>query len=132
LPPESLESVWLSQDTRGLLTVLPKAEILPRLDSVKVAFTALVFVCALTLLVSLLFSFVPLQRAPRNQPSDALKVEGRGASAGTGKRRLGQMFVVSEFVFLAVLLVQVSLMCSALTLASTQKTSWPFGFQFPK
>ena len=91
--------------TRGLLTVLPKAEILPRLDSVKVDFTALVFVCALTLLVSLLFSFVPLLRASRNQPSDALKVEGRGASAGTGKRRLGQMFVVSEFVFSLVLLI---------------------------
>ena len=91
--------------TRGLLTVLPKAEILPRLDSVKVDFAALVFVCALTLLVSLLFSFVPLLRASRNHPSDALKVEGRGASTGTGKRRLGQMFVVSEFVFSLVLLI---------------------------
>jgi hypothetical protein len=66
---------------------------------------ALVFVCALTLLVSLLFSFVPLLRASRNQPSDALKVEGRGASAGAGKRRLGQMFAVSEFLFSLVLLI---------------------------
>jgi putative ABC transport system permease protein len=55
--------------------------------------------------VSLLFSFVPLLRASRNQPSDARKVEGRSASAGTGKRRLGQIFVVSEFVFSLVLLI---------------------------
>jgi putative ABC transport system permease protein len=91
--------------TRGLLTVLPKAEILPRLDSVKVDFAALAFVCALTLLLSLLFSFVPLLRASRNGPNDALKVEERGSSAGTSKRRLGQIFVVSEFVFSLVLLI---------------------------
>jgi predicted permease len=91
--------------TGGLLTVLPKAAVLPRLASVKVDLAALAFVCALTLLASLVFGFVPLLRASRSAPHDALKVEGRGFSAGTGKRRLGQIFIVSEFVFSLVLLI---------------------------
>jgi len=91
--------------TRGLLRVLPKADLLPRLDSVKVDVAALAFVCALTLLVSLLFSLMPLLRASKNRPHDALKSDGRGFSAGTSKRRLGQIFVVSEFAFSLVLLI---------------------------
>jgi predicted permease len=91
--------------TSVLLTVLPRAKILPRLDSVTVDFAALAFVCALTLAASLLFGFVPLLRASRSQPHDALKVEGRGFSAGVSKRLLGRIFVVSEFVFSLVLLI---------------------------
>jgi predicted permease len=91
--------------TRGLLTVLPRAAILPRLESVKFDFAALVFVFSLTLLASLLFSFVPLLRASRSLPYDALKTEGRGFSAGKSRRRRGQIFVVSEFVFSLVLLI---------------------------
>lgn len=94
-----------SAGTRGLLTVLPKAEILPRLDSVKVDFAELGFVCALTLLVSLFFSLMPLFHASKTRPHDALKSEGRGFSAGRSKRRLGQIFVVSEFTFSLVLLI---------------------------
>jgi predicted permease len=91
--------------TRGLLTVLPKAAVLPRLASVKVDLAALAFVCVLTLVASLVFGFVPLLRASRSGPHDVLKVEGRSSSAGTTKRRLGQIFIVSEFVFSLVLLI---------------------------
>jgi predicted permease len=91
--------------TGGLLTVLPKAAVLPRLASVKVDLAALTFVCVLTMVASLVFGFVPLLRASRSGPHDALKVEGRGFSAGTSKRRLGQIFIVSEFVFSLVLLI---------------------------
>jgi predicted permease len=91
--------------TGVLLTVLPKAAILPRLDSVTVDLAALAFVCVLTVVASLVFGFVPLLRAARSGPHDALKVEGRGSSAGTSKRRLGQIFIVSEFVFSLVLLI---------------------------
>jgi putative ABC transport system permease protein len=72
---------------------------------VKIDFAALAFVCALTLLASLLFGLIPLFRPSRNRPHDALKNEGRGFSAGTSKRRLGQIFVVSEFAFSLVLLI---------------------------
>jgi predicted permease len=91
--------------TRALLTILPRTAILPRLDSVKVDFAALAFVSVLTLLASLLFGFIPLLRASQNQSHDALKREGRGVSSGVSKRRLGQVFVVSEFVFSLVLLI---------------------------
>src|ERR1700730_9325834 len=91
--------------TRGLLTVLPKAAVLPRLASVRVDLAARAFVCVLTLVASLVFGLVPLLRASRSAPHDALKVEGRGSSAGTSKRRLGQIFIVSEFVFSLVLLI---------------------------
>jgi predicted permease len=91
--------------TGGLLAVLPNAAVLPRLSSVKVDLAALAFVCVLTLAASLVFGFVPLLRASRSGPHDALRVEGRGSSAGTSKRRLGQIFIVSEFAFSLVLLI---------------------------
>jgi predicted permease len=91
--------------TRALLALLPQSASLPRLDSVRVDLPVLAFVCGLTLLASLLFSLIPLLRATRNRPHDALKIEGRGFSAGKSKRRLGQIFVVSEFVFSLVLLI---------------------------
>ncbi len=91
--------------TRLLLAILPRAEILPRLDSVKIDFAAIAFVFALTLLASLLFSFIPLLRTSQNQAHNSLQSEGRSFSASTHKRRLGQVFVVSEFVFSLVLLI---------------------------
>jgi predicted permease len=94
-----------SAGTRALLAVLPQAATLPRLDSVKIDFGALAFVCALTFVASLLFCFIPLIRASRGQPHLALTISGRGFSASTSKRRLGQVFVVSEFVFSLVLLI---------------------------
>jgi len=94
-----------SAGTRGLLKVLPNVDLLPRLDSVRVDFAALAFVCALTLVASLIFGLIPLLRTSKNRPHDALKSDGRSSSAGTGKRRLGQIFVVSEFAFSLVLLI---------------------------
>jgi predicted permease len=93
-----------SAGTRGLLALLP-ASALPRLDSVKVDLAVLGFVSGVTLLASLFFGLIPLLRAPRSVPYDVLKLEGRGSSAGKGKRRLGQIFVLSEFLFSLVLLI---------------------------
>ncbi len=91
--------------TRLLLAFLPRAEILPRLDSVRVDVASIAFISALTLLASLLFSLIPLLRTSRGRHHVALKAEGRSLSAGTSKRRLGKAFVVSEFVFSLVLLI---------------------------
>lgn len=93
-----------SAGTRGLLALLP-ASALPRLDSVKVDLAVLGFVSGVTLLASLFFGLIPLLRASRTVPYDALKLEGRGFSAGKNKRRLGQVFVLSEFLFSLVLLI---------------------------
>jgi putative ABC transport system permease protein len=89
---------------RGLLAMLPRVAILPRLDSVKVDFGMLVFTGALTLLVSLVFRFIPLLRISWKREYDALKNEGRVFSARS-KRRLRQLFVVSEFVLSLVWLI---------------------------
>ena len=90
--------------TRGLLSLLPESS-LPKLDSVRVDFGVLAFVCGITLLVSVFFSLIPLLKVMRTQPSEALKTEGRGMSTGQSRRRLGQTFVVSEFVLSLVLLI---------------------------
>ena len=91
--------------TRSLLIMLTRVAILPRLDSVKIDFGVLVFAACLTLLLSFMFSFIPLLRASRKHEYDALKNEGRVLSATKSNRRLGQLFVVSEFVFSLVLLI---------------------------
>jgi len=93
-----------SAGTRGLLALLPQSA-LPRLDSVKVDLAVLGFVSGITLLASLFFSVMAPLRAARSAPYDALKLEGRGFSAGQSKRRLGQIFVLSEFLFSLVLLI---------------------------
>ena len=97
--------VVAAAETRGLLTMLTRVAILPRLDSVRIDFGVLVFAGCLTLLLSLIFSLVPLLRASQKHKYDALKNEGRVLSATKSKRRLGQLFIVSEFVFSLVLLI---------------------------
>lgn len=91
--------------TSGLLALLPQADTLPRLDSIKIDLGTLAFVCLLTLLTSLSFSLIPMLHMSRNRPNECLKTEGRNASAGKNKRRLGQILIVSEFVFSLVLLI---------------------------
>jgi len=94
-----------SAGTGALLSLLPRSATLPRLDTVKTDPGVLIFVFGLTLLATLCSNLAPLLRVFRNQPCDSLKTEGRGTSLGTGKRRLSQVFVVSEFVFSLVLLI---------------------------
>lgn len=90
--------------TRALLTMLPESA-LPRLDSIKIDMGVLAFVCGITLLTSVLFSLMPLLKVARTQPYEALKIGARGFSSDHGKRRLGRVFVVSEFVLSLVLLI---------------------------
>jgi putative ABC transport system permease protein len=99
-----------SAGTRWMIAVLPQSDSLPRIDTVKTDTGVLLFVFALALLVSLSSSLVPFVRLSRNQACDALKSEGRSVSAGRSRRRLGQTFVVSEFIFSLVLLILGSLL----------------------
>ena len=102
--------VLASAGTRGMLTLLPRSDSLPRLDTVKMDSGVLLFVFALALIVSLTSTLMPFLGLSRSQACDTLKSEGRSASAGKNTRRLGQIFVVSEFVFSLVLLILGSLL----------------------
>jgi hypothetical protein len=88
-----------------MLSLLPQSAGLPRLDTVRLDLGMLVFVSAITLLISLLFGFLPLLRTSKMRAYDLLKTIGRSLSTSKSKRRLGQIFIVCEFVFSLVLLV---------------------------
>ncbi|HYK36632.1 ABC transporter permease [Alloacidobacterium sp.] len=88
-----------------MLALLPQSDMLPRLDTVRLDLGMLTFVSALTLLISLLFGFIPLLRTSKMRPYDLLKMSGRTASASKSTRRLGQIFIFCEFVFSLVLLI---------------------------
>lgn len=91
--------------TRLILRQLLSEASLPRLDTVKVDISVLIFVCVISLIAGVLFSLLPILAASRTPPYDALRTEGRSMSAGVGQRRLGQVFIVSEFVFSLMLLI---------------------------
>jgi putative ABC transport system permease protein len=88
-----------------MLLLMPQSAVLPRLTTVRLDLGMLGFVSALTLLISLLFGFVPLLGTSRMRPYDLLKTSGRTLSTSRNKRRLGQIFVICEFVFSLVLLI---------------------------
>ena len=90
---------------RSMLALLPQSAVLPRLDTVRLDVGILAFISVLTLLAALLFGFVPLLRTSNARPYDLLKTAGRSMSTSRSKRRLGQIFVICEFVFSLVLLI---------------------------
>jgi predicted permease len=94
-----------SAGTHGLLRLLPTSANLPRLDTVKTDAGVLAFGFGLALLVTLLSSLAPFLRVSRNKTTEVLKSEGRGSSSGRTRRRVGEFFVVSEFVLSLVLLI---------------------------
>ena len=90
--------------TKLMLGNLPVSAELPRLESVRIDFPLLAFVCAICLVASMLCSLVALKNS-RDRSGLALQIEGRGLSSGSRKRRFGQALIVSEFVFSLVLLI---------------------------
>jgi predicted permease len=90
--------------TKVMLGNLPQSANLPRLETVRIDFLLLVFICGICLVASMLCSLTALKNS-RDRSGLSLQIEGRGLSAGSRKRRLGQAFIVSEFVFSLVLLI---------------------------
>jgi predicted permease len=94
---------WVGIHT--MLALLPQSKLLPRIDTVRLDLGMLAFISVLTLLISLIFGFVPLLGTSRMRPYDLLKTSGRTLSTSRSKRRLGQIFVICEFVTSLVLLI---------------------------
>jgi predicted permease len=89
--------------TKIMLANLPESAGLPRLETARIDFPLLAFVCGICFVASMLCSLTTLKNE-RGRSGLALRAEGRGLSSGSRKRRLGQAFIVSEFVFSLVLL----------------------------
>jgi predicted permease len=90
--------------TKVMLGNLPQSANLPRLETVRIDFPLLAFVCGICLVASMLCSLTALKNS-RDRSGLALQIEGRGLSSGSRERRLGQAFIMSEFVFSLVLLI---------------------------
>ena len=90
--------------TKLMLGHLPQSANLPRLETVRIDFPLLAFVCGICLVASMLCGLTALKNSG-DRSGGGLRIEGRGLSASGAKRRLGQAFIVSEFVFSLVLLI---------------------------
>ena len=90
--------------TRVLLGNLPQSANLPRLETVRIDFPLLAFVCGICLVASMLGSLTAVKNGG-GRSSLVLQMQGRGLSSGSRDRRLGQAFIMSEFVFSLVLLI---------------------------
>ena len=97
--------VIAASGTHAMIRLLPAAAHLSRLNSTTINLPVLAVISFIVLAAILLFSVLPLVRLSQTRPYENLKAEGRSASLGKSKRRLGQVFVVSEFALSLILLV---------------------------
>jgi putative ABC transport system permease protein len=100
-----LTARWL---LNALLALAPAD--LPRLDSVSINGTVLLFTAALTLLTSLLFGLLPTWQATRGDQFMAFNQSGRSSTASPGRRRLFDSLMVAETALALVLLTGAGLM----------------------
>jgi len=88
---------------RLLLRIAPPD--LPRLDTVPIDSTVLLFALGVTLLTGVLVGLVPAVRLARNQLRNLMNEGGRGASEGPARNRLFSVLVVTEIALAALLVI---------------------------
>ncbi len=86
---------------------------------------AFLFSIAVTSLATLAFGLVPALRVASANIEEALKVGGRGSSAGLGSERLRRAFLVGQLALTVVLLVSAALMIQTLLRLQSE----PLGFR---
>ena len=94
--------------TRALVAAQP-ADI-PRLDSVAVDGTVVLFTLGIALLTSVAFGMLPAVQATGDRLERALRAGGRSADAGAGTRRVRASLVVAETALAVVLLIGAGLL----------------------
>jgi predicted permease len=87
---------------RGLLTLIPEAAPLPRMESIQVDGPVLLFALALALCTTVLFGLLPALKLSRVDLQDWLK-QGSARTGVSGNRRLRQSLVVAEVALALVL-----------------------------
>jgi predicted permease len=98
-------SIW---GVRALVALAPQE--IPRLSSVGIDGTVLIFTAALALLTGLAFGLVPALRAAASDPHDALKEGVRGSSAGGGRHAFRAFLVTAEIALVVVLAIGAGLL----------------------
>ena len=91
-----------------LLAVAPAN--LPRIESVGLNGTVLLFSAGVTLFSGLLFGLAPSLQSGRINIQGALREEGRGGTVSRGRFRLRQLLVISEMALAVVLLIAAGLL----------------------
>jgi putative ABC transport system permease protein len=87
---------------RWLVRLVPPS--IPRLNDIALDWTVLGFGVALSLIAGAAFGLAPALRARSVDVTRVLRQEGRGATAGGGRRRMRHALVVAEFALSLVLL----------------------------
>ena len=94
--------------TRLLLAIAPEG--LPRLGSVSIEPTVLLFAAGLTLLIGVLMGLAPAWRLARNQLRNLINESGRGSAGGRASNRLFSALVVTEIALAVVLVIGAGLL----------------------
>ncbi len=88
--------------SRGLVALAPPS--LPRLDEIRVDWLVVVFGVLVSLGAGIVFGIAPALRASREDPAEAIKSSGKGASASGRSTRARRALVVAEVALSMVLL----------------------------
>jgi len=94
--------------TQLLLALAPEG--LPRLTSVPIDGTVLLFAAGLTLLIGVCVGLAPAWRLARNELRSLINESGRGRSAGRATNRLFSALVVTEIALAVVLVIGAGLL----------------------
>jgi putative ABC transport system permease protein len=94
--------------SRILLALAPEG--LPRLDSLPMDSTVLLFATGLTLATGVLVGLAPAWRLARNQLRNLMNEAGRGSSGGPASARLFSALVVTEIALAVVLMIGAGLL----------------------
>ena len=91
-----------------LLRLLPEA--LPRLNSISISWTVLLFALSATIASGLIFGLAPALHAGRLELTHVLKQEGRGSTGSGGQARTHRVLVITEFALSLVLMISAGLL----------------------
>ncbi len=106
--------IGLGYATMQWLKTLIHAYKLPREVDVTMDTRVLLFALALSVMTGLLFGLAPAVQATTPDLAGSMKEGGRGATAGSARRRLRDFLVVGEMAFAFVLLVAAGLLMRSL------------------
>jgi putative ABC transport system permease protein len=102
-------AVWV---VRALVFLMPKNT--PRIEEIQLDYRVVLFTLGTALLTGIVFGLAPAFQAAKTNLNDVLKEAGRGGTDTSGRLRLRNLLVVSEFALSLVLLIGAGLMVKSL------------------